>query len=103
MLKRLRTGTDEEFTLANNLISVLVWFLYAVVIVNLLNIPTGAMAMVGTGLAAGVGLAMKDIINNAVYGIQLMSGRLKVGDWIVCDGMRGQVSDISYQSTQVRT
>ncbi|MBQ7268605.1 MAG: mechanosensitive ion channel [Bacteroidales bacterium] len=103
VLKRARTGTDEEFTLANNLIAVLVWFLYAVVIVNLLNIPTGALAMVGTGLAAGVGLAMKDIINNAVYGIQLMSGRLKVGDWIVCDGMRGQVSAISYQSTQVRT
>lgn len=101
--KRVTTGVDEEYTLANNIITVLVWFLYIVVVVNLLNIPTGALAMVGTGLAAGIGLAMKDIINNFIYSIQLMSGRLKVGDWIVCDGMRGQVSAISYQSTQVHT
>ena len=101
--KRVRTGIDEEHTLANNLIAVLVWFIYIVVIVNLLNIPTGALSMVGTGLAAGIGLAMKDIINNFIYGIQLMSGRLKVGDWIVCDGMRGQVTAISYQSTQIHT
>jgi len=101
--KRIRTGVDEEHTLANNLIAVLVWFIYVVVTVHLLDIPTGAIAMVGTGLAAGIGLAMKDIINNFIYGIQLMSGRLKVGDWIVCDGMRGRVTAISYQSTQIQT
>ena len=101
--RRVRTGVDEEHTLANNLIAVLVWFIYLVVTVNLLDIPTGALAMVGTGLAAGIGLAMKDIINNFIYGIQLMSGRLKLGDWIVCDGMRGKVTAISYQSTQIQT
>ncbi len=101
--KRISTGVVEEHTLANNLIAVLVWFIYVVVTVNLLDIPTGAIAMVGTGLAAGIGLAMKDIINNFIYGIQLMSGRLKVGDWIECDGFRGRVTAISYQSTQIQT
>ena len=30
-----------------------------------------------------------------------MGGRLKVGDWIECDGIRGRVADINYQTTLV--
>ena len=32
-----------------------------------------------------------------------MSGRLRVGDWIECDGIRGRVTDINYQTTLVET
>ena len=32
-----------------------------------------------------------------------MSGRLRVGDWIVCDGIRGKVTHIGYQSTEIET
>ncbi len=55
------------------------------------------------GLATGIGLALKDVLNNFIYGIQLMSGRLRVGDYIDCDGIRGKVDSISYQSTQIET
>ena len=55
------------------------------------------------GLSAGIGIALKDILNNFIYGIQLMSGRIKIGDWIECDGIRGKVTSINYQSTQVET
>jgi small-conductance mechanosensitive channel len=68
-----------------------------------MHIPTGSLSLVAGGFSAGVGLALKDIINNFIYGIQLMTGRLKIGDWIECDGVRGAVTDISYQSTQVET
>ncbi|MBQ2149885.1 MAG: mechanosensitive ion channel family protein, partial [Bacteroidales bacterium] len=51
----------------------------------------------------GLGLAMNDILNNFIYGIQLMSGRLRVGDYIECDGIRGKVTSISYQTTQIQT
>ena len=63
----------------------------------------GALSLVAAGLATGLGLAMKDILNNFIYGIQLMSGRLRVGDYIECDGIRGKVTSISYQTTQIQT
>jgi small-conductance mechanosensitive channel len=44
---------------------------------------------------------MKDTLENFFYGVSLMTGRLHVGDFIECDGIRGQVVDISYQSTMV--
>ena len=69
----------------------------------LLRIPVGALSIVAAGLATGLGLAMKDILNNCIYGIQLMSGRLRVGDYIECDGIRGKVNSISYQTTQIQT
>ena len=92
-----------NFTLSNNIIAILVWGTYVVVCILLLNIPVGALSIVAAGLATGLGLAMKDILNNFIYGIQLMSGRVRVGDWIECDGIRGKVSSITYQSTQIDT
>ena len=53
------------------------------------------------GLATGIGFAMKDILENIYYGISLMAGRIKVGDYIICDGIRGKVSSISYTSTML--
>lgn len=102
-------GRDElltnevNLTLANNVIGILVWGTYIITLVILLKIPMGAISIVAAGLATGLGLAMKDILNNFIYGIQLMSGRLRVGDYIECDGVRGKVTGISYQSTQIET
>ncbi len=102
--KRETIHRDEiNLSLGNSIINFLVWTIYAVVIILTLHIPTGSLSIIAGGFSAGVGLALKDIINNFIYGIQLMSGRLKVGDWIECDGIRGRVSSINYQTTQVDT
>ena len=85
------------------MISILVWGTFAIISIILLKIPMGALSIVAAGLATGIGLALKDILNNFIYGIQLMSGRLRVGDFIECDGVRGKVESISYQSTQITT
>ena len=50
-----------------------------------------------------MGFASKDILENIYYGISLMAGRIKVGDWIICDGIRGKVKSISYTSTMVES
>jgi len=67
------------------------------------RIPTGSLSLMVGGLSAGIGLALKDILNNFIYGIQLMGGRLRVGDWIECDGVRGKVVAINYQCVVVET
>ncbi len=96
-------ANEINFTLADNVIAILVWGSYLVMTIVLLRIPMGALSLVAAGLATGLGLAMKDILNNFIYGIQLMSGRLRVGDYIECDGIRGKVTSISYQATQIQT
>ena len=93
--------TDINFNLANNVISLLVWGLYVVLIFLMLRIPASGLALISTGLATGIGFAMKDVLNNFFYGIQLMSGRVRVGDVVECDGVRGTVVGLSYQSTQI--
>lgn len=106
MQKHNRTSirpNEINLSLGNSLISVLVWMTYIVVVVSVLKIPVGSLTLVAGGLSAGVGLALKDIINNIIYGIQLMGGRLKVGDWIECEGIRGRVSAINYQCVLVET
>lgn len=96
-------NNEINLSLGNSLISVFIWFVYVDLVIVTLHIPTGSLGLVAGGLSAGIGLALKDIINNFVYGIQLMGGRLRVGDWIVCDGVRGKVTDINYQTTMVET
>ncbi len=106
MRKHNRTSirnNEINLSLGNSIISVLIWMSYAVVVVDVLRIPTGSLTLVAGGLSAGIGLALKDIINNFIYGIQLMGGRLRVGDWIECEGVRGKVAAINYQCVVVET
>ena len=90
-----------NFTLAENVIAIGLWGIYVIAIFILLQIPTAAIKVIGAGLATGLGFAMKDILNNFFYGVQLMSGRVRVGDYIECDGIRGKVDSINYQTTQI--
>ena len=93
--------SDINFNLADNLISLITWGLYVIISFLMLRIPTKALTVVATGLATGFGFAMKDVLNNFFYGVQLMSGRLRVGDVIECDGIRGTVDNMSYQTTSI--
>ena len=101
--RRAVRKNEINFSLAKSLINTLVWFTYIIIIVVMIKLPTSSLTIIAGGLSAGIGIALKDIINNFIYGIQLMSGRLRVGDWIECDGVRGRVTKIGYQSTEIET
>ena len=106
MRKNKRTyvrANEINLSIGNSIISALVWMTYIIVMVDELKIPTGSLALIAGGLSAGIGIALKDIINNFIYGIQLMGGRLRVGDWIECEGVRGRVTSINYQCVQMET
>lgn len=96
-------GGDFNETLAKNVIAILVWGLYIVVVLVMLKVPQTGISVVMAGLATGMGFAMKDLLENFFYGISLMSGRVRVGDYIECDGIQGKVESITYQSTQITT
>lgn len=105
-IEKITDGTafkesDINFNLANNIITLVCWGIYVITVFVMLKIPTSALTIITTGLATGIGFAMKDVLNNFFYGVQLMSGRVRVGDTIECDGIRGVVQSLSYQSTQV--
>ena len=106
MHKHNRTAiraNEINLSLGNSVISVIIWMAYAVIVIYIWKIPTGSLGLIAGGLSAGIGLALKDVINNFFYGIQLMGGRLRVGDWIECDGIRGKVTSINYQCIQAET
>ena len=106
MRKNKRTyvrANEINLSLGNSIISTIVWMAYIIAVVDELKVPTGSLALIAGGLSAGIGIALKDIINNFIYGIQLMGGRLRVGDWIECEGVRGRVTSINYQCVLVET
>lgn len=101
--KQVHEIERSNITLVNNLISIVVWSIYFIFILFLLQVPKSGISIVTAGLATGLGFAMRDMINNFFYGITLMTGRVRVGDFIECDGVRGKVESITYQSTQLIT
>lgn len=92
-----------NLTLANNIISIAVWGIYFIFALFVFQVPKSGISLISAGLATGLGFAMKDILENFIYGLSLMSGRVRVGDYIECDGILGKVESIGYQSTQIIT
>lgn len=80
---------------------VVVWGAWLLIVLSIFHVSNTWLVVVSGGLSTGIGFAMKDILENIYYGISLMAGRIKVGDYIICDGIRGKVSSISYTSTMI--
>ncbi len=96
-------GKDFNATLARNIIGLLIWGIYIITGFIMLRVPSTGISVVAAGLSTGMGFASKSLLENFFYGISLMSGRVRVGDYIECDGITGKVESITYQSTQLVT
>ena len=101
--KTIKDNQTYNLTLARNIIGIICWGLYIIISLVILEVPKSGISIVSAGLATGLGFAMQSILENFFYGINLMAGRLHVGDYIVCDGISGKVESITYQSTQIVT
>lgn len=101
--RRRTKNKDFNATLARNIIALLIWGIYTIAVFLMLHVPGTGIAIVTGGLSTGMGFASKSLLENFFYGISLMSGRVRVGDYIEYDGMIGKVESITYQSTQITT
>ena len=95
------TSVESRMTMAKNVLQVVIWGAWFLMSLSILGISFAWLMVVTGGLSTGIGFASKDIIENIYYGISLMTGRIKVGDLIECDGVRGKVASISYTSTLI--
>ena len=93
----------KAVTLSMNIIKYIGWGIYVYIVLVTLHVNRTGITFILTGLSTGIGFAMKDTLENLFYGLSLMNGRVKIGDVIECDGVRGKVSNINYQSTLVET
>ena len=101
-LKRNDPSTAEaRATMYINVLQVIVWGSWLLITLGLFKVSSTWLVVVTGGLSTGIGFAMKDIMENIYYGISLMAGRIKIGDYIICDGIRGKVSSINYTSTVI--
>lgn len=94
-------SADSRMMMAKNVLQVLIWGIWLLVSLGICHVSFTWLVVVSGGLSTGLGFASKDILENIYYGISLMAGRIKIGDWIMVDGVRGRVSSISYVSTMV--
>ena len=100
---KTNASRKPNITLANNIITILVWGSFFIFALFLFKVPKSGISLISAGLATGLGFAMKDILENFIYGLSLMSGRVRVGDYIECEGIFGKIESIGYQSTQIVT
>ena len=96
------TAASKE-VMGRNVVQVIVWGAWFLITMGIMGISLAWLMVVTGGLSTGIGFASKDIIENIYYGITLMTGRIKVGDWIQVDGTMGKVTSISYTSTVVES
>jgi small-conductance mechanosensitive channel len=89
--------------MSKNVIQIIIWGAWLLMSLSILHISLTWLLAITGGLSTGIGFASKNIIENIFYGASLMTGRIKVGDWIEVNGTMGKVSSISYTSTVIES
>lgn len=82
--------------------------LYSAVILSVLSSVTGMNVLpvlaTSTVVTVVLGLALQDTLGNLFSGLALHFDQpFRIGDWVLVDGLEGQVVSISWRSTRVRT
>lgn len=95
------TSAASKIVMFKNVMQVIIWGIWLMIALNVFQVGKSWLLAIVAGLSTGLGFASKDILENIYYGVSLMMGRVKVGDYIICDGTRGKVSSISYTSTML--
>lgn len=98
--KKAEAGRSQMFVTVGSMV---VWGAFIIFALNQLDADYSSILVVMGGMSVGVGLGMKDTIDNLVSGLSLMLGRMRPGDVVECDGVRGSVANIGYRTTTLET
>lgn len=101
--QRDKSNAAQRFMMVKNVLQILVWGVWFIIALSIFHVSSTWLVVISGGLSTGLGFASKDILENIYYGLSLMMGRIKIGDLIICDGIRGTVASISYTSTMINT
>ena len=96
-------SAESRTVMSKNVIQIIIWGTWVLMSLTILHISVSWLLYITGGLSAGIGFASKNIIENIFYGASLMTGRIKVGDWIEVNNTMGRVTSISYTSTVVES
>ncbi len=96
-------SAESRTAMSKNVIQIIIWGAWGLISLSILHISVSWLLAITGGLSTGIGFASKNIIENIFYGASLMTGRIKVGDWIDVNGTMGKVVSISYTSTVVES
>ena len=96
-------SADSRTVMSKNVIQIIIWGTWVLMSLTVLHISVSWLLYITGGLSAGIGFASKNIIENIFYGASLMTGRIKVGDWIEVNNTMGRVTSISYTSTVIES
>ena len=96
-------SAESRTVMSRNVIQIIIWGTWALLSLSVLHISVSWLLAITGGLSTGIGFASKNIIENIFYGASLMTGRIKVGDWIEVNNTMGRVTSISYTSTVVES
>lgn len=99
---RMRRSLIEVFQM---IFSVLIWFM-GVLIALTIAFPsiTPAKALTALGLGSvAIGFAFKDIFENFLAGVLvLIREPFRLGDFVECEGVEGEVTEITMRDTRIR-
>ncbi|MBQ3447712.1 MAG: mechanosensitive ion channel, partial [Synergistaceae bacterium] len=105
--RRIMKRAKASITAANAIQRItfyILWVAFALIALNIVDIPLTAFAFMGGAMAVGIGFGMQNIFNNLISGfIVIFSRPFKVNDIVEVAGTQGVVEDIGSRSTTIRT
>ena len=88
-----------------NLVGILIWF-FGIMVAAIILFPglTPSSLVAGLGLGTvAIGFAFKDVFENFLAGIIILfRTKMRIGDFIECEGLEGAIEDILVRETHIR-
>ena len=103
LLGRLRVSEGTHFTLLR-LAQYVLWFIGGIIAFQFIGIDLSGLAVIFGFLSLGIGFGLQNLTSNFVAGLILLFEQpIRVGDRITVGDIEGDVLEINFRSTTIRS